>query len=273
MNARRHSTELDVIVNPPIESWRWLAMASAELVGLLHVDAAAAAAARGAVGTYADVVAVDTAGDLGQVGRKYSRSDAPAEDAMLIERLEALVPPFGRDGSPVERVLREGRTVLRGEVGASVADSYSMLMLPAYGPDGLVAAITLATFGQAERYGRTEVRVLEEYARRVGHAIAAAAMHERTEAARMMAASHRDVLEATGRSLERSLADASEELVTLRSENAAMRVLLAAYERGDEAASPAPSPPQPVPVAGLAPPVVALRTSLRNGGMRAGATP
>jgi hypothetical protein len=259
MTTRRDIHDISREFAQPSEAAHALADAALQLVGHLHVDAASAAVARGAVGYLADVAAIDTVRDHGQVARQYSRTEAPREDAVLSERLAQLAPPFGADGSVLGRVLSEGRMVMRGEVGSDGAghDSYSLIVLPVPGPDGVLAALTLVSIGRADRFGRAELRWLEAYAKHAGRALAAAQAHERTEAARMTAASHRDVLESTSRVLERSLAEVREELESLRAENAALRVLATSAERPDDMRDvlipPAPSPvlasPAPLMVA------------------------
>jgi hypothetical protein len=256
MVSPRRSGPQVVVPALDADGYRWLAEITGALVGHVHLDALAHATVNAVAATVGDVAVLDILLSDGRASRVTSGAPDPARAEAVRQQTALLVPPVMTPGSVLHAVLREGRMVVRGELGSGGDDaSFSLAALPVRGEQAVVAALSVVAFGRHDRFGRLPLAALEQAADRLALAIDAVRHAEETEGRRLALAGAMDVQRDTTQTLERSVTDLREQVALLQAENALLRLQL---EPPQPPTSLSVAPPMPGP---LVPPLAVVATS------------
>jgi len=199
----------------------FLAEVSAALAASLEYRSTLARVARMSVPFLADACIVDIAEEDGGVTRLEVALADPAKHGVAA-RLKAN-PPRPGSSSPQARVLRTGQPIIAPEVKAADLEKFTQdeahrQALEDFGPRSLMVAPIVArgrtlgalTFAAAEsdrRFGRSDLSLAEDVARRAGLAVENARLYKTSQEARQAA-------EAANRAKDEFLATLSHELRT-----------------------------------------------------------
>jgi transcriptional regulator with GAF, ATPase, and Fis domain len=234
-----------------------VADATEALIGHTHVDALSYGLANALVPELADVSVLDLRLEHDRVWRILGGSRDPSEADLNRHAVLGILPPPDVAGSPLLRVMDEGRVLAHGELGGGGAlhTSHAVLATPLFDGDAVIGVLSLVTFGRHDRYGRNELTATEEIGDRFVRALLAVRALESARRTAQESASYRELMSDTVRTLEAGLTDMKLDVESLRAENLAMRAMLesSSYEPGTDSSQPSvplarDNPPAPTPM-------------------------
>ena len=178
------------------EAQRFLAEASSVLSSSLDFRETLASVARLAVPTLADWCAVDVLEEDGSVERLAVEHPDPGKVALAYE-LEERYPPGPGEPGGVRGVLREGQPafypeITEGMLAATARDEEhlellreigfsSAMLVPMIARGKTLGVITLVSAESRRRYGRADLRLAEELARRAALAVDNARLYQEAQ--------------------------------------------------------------------------------------------
>lgn len=155
------------------EALRFLLSVSDALIGQEYLDCLARAVCTTSVPWLADYCIVDVRMSDGVNLRSEWGGPNPEEEREIRALAQSVLVPLCVPGSPLQSVMNDLRILTRGEIGGGEdgRGTFSLLSLPIVTDGTSLGVLSLVGVDRHDRFGRLELAVAEEVARRLGRAL------------------------------------------------------------------------------------------------------